>query len=365
MISSNHQTVRRLESSFSDYNRAKVPALADCIDKLLFRDFELNQRLWGWSFIDNSHTLNIRRPEIGAYSDVAIVIQGGIDSYQLVEFALERYACLYPQTHIIVSTWSDSSIDALNVVRNIVSHHDHIHLILNDKPSFKGYGHMNTNLQIVSTMQGIKLACRLGVSYILKVRSDVVLGSCEFLQTLLVHHQTFTKAVPSSQRGKIIALSMNSYLCRPFSLSDHLFFGRSEDMLLMWNLKLPISNSCVREVSVIPPTGKETEPMSSNDIEHLAWSSKPQMMDESYLVSRVMNAAGYSYTFDWRDSKKFIASCFIVLDTASLDVFWPKYGGSLSYSKFRHSSIPNFANSKYGMTEISFTTWLHWYNNYL
>ena len=81
-------------------------------------------------------------------------------------------------------------------------------------------------------------------------------------------------------------------------------------------------------------------------------------MDEAYLVSNLMNVA-FCYTADWFDSN-FLTSCFVVM-MIHVRHLLPKYGGALSYSKFHHKPISNFASSSSGMAEITFTTWLNWY----
>ena len=353
-------TNKRLESDENTFNNVQLAEIADQIDSLIDADFSLNERLWGWSYIDNVSTLQIRRPEICSLNDQAIIIQGGIEKIEVLLFAVARYSLLYPDSIIIISTWEDSSWLSIHKIMNLIRNKDNIHLILSPKPSFKGYGGMNTILQIISTINGIKIAKQLGAKYALKVRTDIVLGSLDFLQAFSLNHKLFSKGTPTSQKGKIIVLSMNSYLCRPFSISDHVSYGHIDDMELMWDLELPTSNQSRRNVNFQNKTLMH-EPMSNSDLIHLAWSAKEAMMDEAYLVSNLMNAAGFCYTADWFDSKNFLTSCFVVMDTSTFDIFWPKYGGALSYSKFHHKPISNFASSSSGMAEITFTTWLNWY----
>jgi len=352
---------KRVSSSKEEFVGVRDAEIAAKIDELINSDFEENQRMWGWSYIDNADTMKIRRPEISEEREVAIVIQGGVDRIEIVEFQVERYALLYPRVSIIVSTWSDTDWERIHRLKRLSDRYAQVIILLNEKPDFHGYGGMNTNLQIVSTKNGIRKAVGLGAKYILKTRTDIVIGSCEFLQTLQLHLTVFSRGIPASQKGKIVALSMNSFQCRPFSVSDHLFFGFAEDLEMMWDLELPMNEQSVRNVNIARKLGSGVREMDKEELGHLAWSAKRTMMDESYLVDTVMRKANIVYSDDWIDSEKFLARCFLVLDTSSLDIFWPKYGGALSYSKFRHKGIANFCESKFGMTEVTFTKWLEWY----
>jgi len=78
-----------------------------------------------------------------------------------------------------------------------------------------------------------------------------------------------------------------------------------------------------------------------------------------------MSASQISYSYDWSDSKKFLAKSFIVIDSI-LELYFvkPAYGWASGSNKFRNSSTTNFARSRFGQSEILFTEWLGWYQNF-
>jgi len=356
---------KRFISSEKNFLSVSAPELSKKLDYLFAQEFSSKFRLWAWSYIDNIDNFNLLRPEIGGHPETAIVIQGGIDNLDLILFILKRYVKLYPDSIIIVSTWNDIEPNILLTLEVYTSIYTNCHIVINHKPKFKGYGGMNTNLQIISAIAGIKKAKELGAKYVLKIRSDIVIGSLHFLSTLKNFHSFFSSNILPGQKGRIIVDSMNTYRCRPFSVSDHFSFGYISDMVLMWTLELPTSNETMRNVSIIGRTGNEFEPMSLDDAHHLGWSAKPMLMDEAYLVSSLMNASQISYTFDWVDSKKFLARGFIILDSI-LDLYFikPNKTWATGSSKFRNAAIPNFATSRFGQSEISFSEWLGWYIDY-
>jgi len=351
----------RFHSTPTEFMSVRKSAQSKQLDELCERDLTDNFRLTGWSYIANKEDFRLLRPRIQDIPEVAIVVQGGITSLNLTVFMIKRYAALYPSSPIIISTWTDTNEREISALKELQRVYRNLHILLNEKPAFGGYGEMNTNLQIWSSLQGLKYAKAIGVSFALKQRTDIVMGSLEFLNTLLLFHQYFSSGKYVSQEGKIVVGSMNSYRCRPFSVSDHFSFGRINDMIMMWDLEMPTSNETRRAISIKQRTGHEQDPIFEGDVQHLHWSAKPVMMDEAYLVSNLMKAANIAYSYDWNDSKRFIARAFIVIDTSSLEIYWQKYGCALAASKFRNEAIPNFADSRFGQSEISFTEWLSWH----
>jgi len=324
-----------------------------------------NNILWAWDYLDNerdSCLLGVKNNNSNEiWSNYAIIIQGPLENLNIVEMAIDRYFIFYPKINIIVSSWAETNYINIQKIKDKYGQKENFHIILSWTPEFRGYGGMNTNLQIISTIKGIRYAKHIKVKYVLKHRSDVVFGEPRFMHILNTHHRFFKDNIANGQKGRIIVGSMNSFRCRPFSISDHFSYGYIEDMELMWDLKLPNCNSERRSVNELVITGQEKEPMVGSDLDHLMWSAKPVLMDEAYLVSNLMKGSGNLYTADWKDSKIFVASCFIVMDTSSLNIFWNKYGWSISHSKYRHKSISNFDDSNYGQLEIGFHDWLEWY----
>ena len=343
------------------------PAKTEIIDEL-FEGF-LNDRgqLWAWDCLDNDRDKTLMGKQTTKYQnidDLCIVFQGplnGLNS-KITSFAIDRYLTFYPSIHIVVSSWAETPQCDLLPLVNKYRDNKNIHFKLSFELPFRGYGKMNTNLQILSTQVGLQEAKSLGVKYVLKHRTDVCFGEPFFIDTLLTFLHSFEKGVPDSQLGKIIVGSMNSFRARPFSVSDHFYFGYIEDLQMMWDLKIPSCESELREVAVKPFSGAEHIPIVGEQVFHLAWSAKPTCMDESYFMHNLLEKSGMLYTHDWQDSFEFMARCLIVIDTSLLNIFWPKYTYCISHSKYRQFSLSNFSHSQYAQREINFTEWLQWYN---
>jgi hypothetical protein len=278
--------------------------------------------------------------------------------------SIHRYRLVYPGITIIISTWVDTNQFYLDSIRTLLSHDPHLYLLVSDKPPCNGPA--NSNLQIVSTLQGLRLARKLGLTYSLKCRTDQIFCQLSFLDQLITLHARFRTKVANLQLGRIVVGSMGSFRARPFSVSDFFSFGYTQDLILMWDLELDRDGSNPREVTVRSPSKHDVRPMLTSDMTHLEFSISSTRGCEPYFVSKLLENSDYSYSHDWNDSENFLASCFIIADSCSLGQVWPKYGMTSSFSKYRcgHAWGETFAASHYGMSEINFVNWLEFYCRY-
>ena len=90
-----------------------------------------------------------------------------------------------------------------------------------------------------------------------------------FIDQLLTLHETFTKKIPSSQKGRVVVGSMGSFRARPFCVSDFFSFGFTEDIISMWDLELDAHNENTREVLIKERSGSEIIPIKEEDMDHL------------------------------------------------------------------------------------------------
>lgn len=169
--------------------------------------------------ISRNSKLNSRNLRVG------IVIQGQIIPTLTLRIC-SRYKSLYPDAHIVLSTWQNQKSDDAEKIRQLG-----IQLIENEIPKFSGPG--NVNLQIVSTKAGIEFCKAKNSEYILKNRSDTWLSSDNFLEYLSFMHETFAPA-----NNKIVIPSYNSFLFRLYSPTDQIQFGSLENLRMYWDCNL-------------------------------------------------------------------------------------------------------------------------------
>ena len=252
---------------------------------------------------DQHHFLGSPKNEI---SNIGIVIQGGIGDTFTLRMALKtikRYKLSYPNSKIILSTWNSVNKEYLDSLNNCVREYNDVYVILNEQPSYAGAG--NGNLQILSTLNGAKFAQSLGVEYILKTRTDQFFADYMFIDQLLTLHKTFTERLPRSQKGRIVVGSMGSFRARPFCVGDFFSFGFTEDIITMWDLELDANGKNLRDIFIKERSGNEEKPMNEEDVCHLNYVSDKKRCGEGYFASNLLDKAGLSYSYDWKDSEGF------------------------------------------------------------
>ena len=120
---------------------------------------------------------------------------------------------------------------------------------------------------------------------------------------------------------------------RPFCVSDFFAFGFTDDIITMWNLELATPDKTPRKIIVRPRSEKDKHPITEEHMDHFNFVTNKSRCGEGYYTSNLLYNSGRCYSYDWSDSDNFLASCFIVADTCSLGLVWPKYGMTSSYSK--------------------------------
>lgn len=282
------------------------------------------------------HKRPLLAESVGTWSDplvqdppFALIIQGPIIKEN--DFTLNSiriYKKNFRNTHIILSTWDDENDGYLDSIRN-----ESIELIQSRKPDCAGIA--NINLQIVSSYAGIQKAESLGVTHVLKTRTDQRLYAPnipEFLCDLL---DVFPVVTGYRQRQRLIAISLNTFKYRLYGVSDMLVFGKTEDMMCYFGCPLDAR-------SLEPPT---------TDISVLAWSKL--RLAETYLTTEFLDSIGRALVWTLEDSWQVLADHFVVIDKETLDLLWPKYNRS-EHRWLQYEGI--FTNF-----ELNFREWLRLY----
>lgn len=142
--------------------------------------------------------------------NLTILIQGRVLK-ETLQFYIENYS----RYSVIISTWDD--MDDLS----FLSDHKNITLLQNKKPSHAGF--QNINLQIESTLHGLKLAT---TQYCIKMRGDEYFSNIDY-----IFKQMLLK--PSKIHTSPIWFRKCSYI--PYHMSDHLICGKTSNLRLMFH----------------------------------------------------------------------------------------------------------------------------------
>jgi hypothetical protein len=275
-----------------------------------------------------------RRPKrarnIGNISSVspsrrtAIAMQGPIVAAD--DFTCETvrlYRKMFPETCLIVSTWEDSDPALVASIRA-----EGADLVLSQKPAYAGES--NVNLQIVSTIGGVRRAKELGVDYVLKTRSDQRIYAVNTMAYLLALVRSFPLSEPTTQKERLVSISLDTFKYRPYSVSDMFLFGHIDDMLLYWDVPLDLRTDFPRSGTIATWTAAE--------------------ICEVYFVTHFLKKVGHQPKFTIADSWDVYRKHFCIIDQQSVDLFWIK-SRSKEYGGLRYDGI-------HTDEELTFREWL-------
>lgn len=171
------------------------------------------------------------------HSDITFVVQGPIIPDITLEclISIRRY---FPEAQIILSTWKGTDASSLTFDE----------LVYSEDPGFFYYSDRagerqnNVNRQIVSTLAGLQ---RVQTEYTFKIRTDFNVTGDDFLQ----FWNRFPAAVADYQvfQDKVLACSYfsrnpTSRMRFPFHPSDLAFFGRTADLVRLFDVPLMTEN---------------------------------------------------------------------------------------------------------------------------
>jgi len=156
-----------------------------------------------------------------------IVLQGAI--YNNTLETAQYYLQLDFVDRVIISTWIDQSISFNN--------DDKIVIVKSNKPEISSG---NMNYQIVSSREGLKYANPKD-NIVAKMRSDqrIFHDSMKLMYTFFLDRSTSSKISIDNELGPtapIYVLGIGSKF--PFHPQDHVFVGRTEDVVELFNIPL-------------------------------------------------------------------------------------------------------------------------------
>ena len=264
-------------------------------------------------------------------SRVCILVQGPINlEYDFTIETLRLYRGMFPDTPLVLSTWvfdNKKFVDEATALG--------VSLVLSQQP--KNRGPANINLQIVSTTRGLEKARELNCDYVLKTRSDQRIYNIKAIDVCLSALRTFPLKQALNQRARLISFSMNTFLYRPYGVSDMINFGHVDDMAMYW---------CV------PLDDRKPE-----EIDHYCTLMEfaKLRLAEVYFVTQFLENTGSPPKWTLTDSWRAMSEQFCILSSSDLDIFWPKY----TRKEFRHRSYEQLHNR-----ELGFFEWLIFHHDF-
>ena len=257
--------------------------------------------------------------------NIGIVMQGPLVLKESLTLeTLKLYVMFFPSYKLILSTWHDEDLITLNIIRKLG-----VDVVLNEKPVMAGIA--NVNFQIVSSSEGIKRAKTLGCEYVLKTRTDQRIYSREGISFCYAAIKKFPLLKKFDQKERIISFNLNTFMYRPYGISDMINFGYIDDMSKYWCVKLDLrSQKDLKEYSTL-----------------LEFSQ--QRLAEVYFLTSFLDNINRGLSWTLEDSWKVMSENFCILNTSDIDLFWKKY----TNKEFRHEDYKAIHNKQF-----NFSDWL-------
>jgi hypothetical protein len=255
---------------------------------------------------------------------VAVIIQGPIIRNDDYTFETARYYRSSLSQKVIVSTWAD---DVHEKERKRYLDID-VDLVLSQKP--KNPGVSNVNMQIVSTLAGLRVARQEGCKFALKTRTDLRIYSPEAVKLMRSISRNFPITTNTKQASRIIGLSHNTFKYRVYSLSDLVLFGDTCDLERYFDVQLDQSS-----------VAKQTRTLGE-------WSRERYC--EAKFFSNFIEGLGEPVDFTLRQYHLNLSKRFAIVDAESVDLHWPKY--SLVDNRYQRYGRKNSAEI------ITYAYWL-------
>lgn len=244
-------------------------------------------------------------PPIKDHLNIGIVIQGPIIPRTTLEICM-FYKRIYPQVRIVLSTWDSEDTQRFQGLQD-----ERFAVIQSIKPDVSGP--KNINLQLTSSVAGINQLKDQGCSYILKTRTDILLGNSSFLNYLLWMHS-------KGKQHALVFSSFNSFMFRLFSPSDQVMFGEATDIARYWSVNLVADDQKID-------------------------------FSEEYLFKNYLESYGYKTHQDIKNYLTALRDYTVIADHEQLGQVWNKGAYTALNHRWRGEKFPN------RMTQLS--SW-HW-----
>jgi hypothetical protein len=275
------------------------------------------------------------RDKSRTFSEFAIIIQGPLnESSRYLPEIIERYFELYPGIMIVVSTWAFPQQGKFRKnFEAIKGKFPKSFFLLTSEP-IENSGISNVNSQIHTTRAGLAHCIRLNIRYVLKTRTDQSFNNPKFLLKL---ERAYEEGCKSSEPMPIVVSSKNSFLFRPYSISDMMQFSDIHTLLNFWKVEYD-SRKSLEEVSPFPSTLS-------------GWSQ--QRFAEVYLVTAYLESQGEILDFSLKHYHECLVKYFRVVDSDSIGHYWVKYSIRTNTDAKLFFPYPKYEISEFDYAQIS------------
>jgi WavE lipopolysaccharide synthesis len=162
--------------------------------------------------------------------DLSFVVQGPVVTH--TKALIDGIRNYYPESKIILSTWSGTSVDQLPVDHVILSEDPGSFLRDEENRIFH-----NANRQILSTVRGLEAVT---TKYAVKIRSDLIIQGDHILHWLnsperrLGRQQEYSFLLERALVTNVTTVNPRKVEPLPFHPCDWFYCGRTEDLLQIW-----------------------------------------------------------------------------------------------------------------------------------
>lgn len=298
------------------------------------------------------------------YRKYGCILQGPLnleDDFTLNTIIL--YKKLFPGMQIVVSTWTNEDSNTIDKIRSL-----DVTVIQNHYPEKRGAG--NINLQLKSSYEGALFLNRCGCSYIIKTRTDQrVLANdmLNYFEELFCVFPIRNEYIEKQNERLIFISYGKSYKYLPFGLCDFLVCGKAKDILnyysTRYNLDWPddYHKLLKKEEDIFYSyITSYLEPyINKNPYECIPLFNESYfkyMCAECYIAYNYFNKYIRMISINenlYLDYLFFLSQFSIVIDSASLELYWNKYD---LYQTQQENSLDY-------LSKLDFKKWLNIYNS--
>lgn len=264
-------------------------------------------------------------------SDWTLVIQGPILSSDHLDYLINNLRIIshtFSGAKIIISTYSQYQSQIDLIPRELYNK-----LIISNENEYKN----NFERQVASTHLGLLSADQYKRKFVLKMRTDQMIyypGSLRIFEIML---RTYGGS-RGKEKNNLVASSYNSWLYRPFGVSDMLMAGYLRDMQEYWNYDDQVKNAKLK---------------SKN---YFKLPDSKIFFNESFLAKRYLIKKGFKFTGnDFQDNARMYKDHIVIIDSMQLNHHWYKRNSVWNGNAIIKSGYTLPANA---LIEISHTDWL-------
>lgn len=252
--------------------------------------------------------------------DLGIILQGPICynddyTYETVKY----YRKLYSKATVIVSTWDYEDEKTLKRIEELGAV-----VVLSRDPENPGI--VNTNRQIVSTVNGILKAKELGLKYVAKTRTDMCLRRPHVFQFIINLIKLFPiDNAHQKERIAVLPVFCSGTVFFPYTFSDAFCMGNVDDVYNFWNA-----------------------PFDNDPNYHIMPSKKLQAKEcnEGVFIRNYLSFLDEKIDYTVQNHWEIIKKYFLCLDTAMVNMHYNKDDFNHFYAK----SV-NFMQGEYTLND--------------